>query len=220
MRKIQIIGLALVAMFAFGAIAASSALAAEEWVVDNVAAAGPVAVQTTGTVLLTDLNVPALKEAVTVTCQGILDGTVTTAGKDEITEVLNSAGTEKIGELGGKALLCNNEAKQCEHSTEVEVFVEKLNWTSQLTLSGTEWIDTTSTPAYEVICLILLIPNVDLCEGVVAAKLENDAGEMDVLASINAQNAATCTQSGGLTGDIEAAEGLIATTAGLSLAMN
>lgn len=81
MRKLQVIGLALVSVFAFCAFAASSA-SAHEWLVNGAAVpAGGVTVDSEGTLLLEDMS--GLAKEAAVVCLGTGLGLVLPAGKDE-----------------------------------------------------------------------------------------------------------------------------------------
>jgi hypothetical protein len=116
MKKIHVVGLAMFAVFAFGAIAASSAFAEDRWLIDEVAVSTLTSVQTSGTLLFTDLKAPIVGES-GIECSFTLDGTVGPAGEDEITEVLTLGGVawgkdNANSELEGAGALCTN-VKNC-----------------------------------------------------------------------------------------------------------
>jgi hypothetical protein len=97
MKKLQILGVALVAMFAFSAIVVASASAAvtfllAEWLVNGADAAGQ-NVEAVGTILLEDTGAFG---GAAMECSGILDGTVGADGLGVVSEVLNLAGTTVI----------------------------------------------------------------------------------------------------------------------------
>src|SRR5450759_4894241 len=100
MRKIQILGMALFAVFAFGAVAAASAFAASEWEVEGVKLTTTLPAETEGSLKLIKLVSTTNREIlVEVRCEGIFDGTVGPGSKDTINKVLNLA-MEEIGQLG------------------------------------------------------------------------------------------------------------------------
>jgi hypothetical protein len=177
MRKIHVLGLALFAVFAFSAVAAGSASALEElpvWLINNAAVLTLTSVTTTGKLVLTDLK--TLIGAVSVECEGTLDGTVGPNGEDETTEVLNKLG-EKIGtNLTGVALKDCKNVSNCVEGT-IEVWIDNLPFLTQLLLMliGTEIdildhaVGKTSEknlPGYEIRCEIISpkIIATDLCE--------------------------------------------------------
>ena len=176
MKKLQILSIALVAMFAFGVLVAGSASAAvttllAEWLVNGVAIpeGTNLASETTGELELTDLK--TLLGESTVKCSGILVGTVGFDGADTITEVLNLA-KELIGSLSsGTALVCT-EVKVCE---EPLVWPVNLPWNTLLELveQGGEvfFADLIlphaggGNPGWEVECMKTITKPVDECTG-------------------------------------------------------
>jgi hypothetical protein len=218
MRKIQIIGLALVAAFAVSAIAAASAFAAPEWLINGAAVTASTSVETKGSLNLTDTETAL--GSVTVKCEGTLDGSVGPTGTDEITEVLNTAGVAI--KLGGTALLCTS--SQCSGTP--EVWPENLPWKTQLELVGTVIRDhiftsTGGAPGYTSLCTIIL-PIEDTCTGLTSSLIENMPTESppDVLGIFNAESEhGSCTQ-GKSTSGVITGEGLITTLNGLALAVS
>jgi hypothetical protein len=87
MKKIQILGLALVAVFAFSVVAASVASAEitllAEWLINGAPVATLTSTEGTGKLILKDAKIGIAME-----CSGILDGSVGANGEDETTEVL------------------------------------------------------------------------------------------------------------------------------------
>jgi hypothetical protein len=142
MRKIQIIGLALVAIFAFSAIAAASAFAAPEWLFNGLTFTGKLAVLSAGTLLLEDLKGGLLLEAASVNCTGTNTGAVESSAAGEIAAIENIA--------------CTNE-KNCPNPSATPV---NLPWSTVLSLAGTPelLIDTATTTAgtkvvgWKVVC--------------------------------------------------------------------
>jgi hypothetical protein len=221
--------MALAAVFAFSAYAASSSFAVvPKWFVSGAEATGN-AVDSEGLLELSDTKAPIVGLS-TIHCEGILDGTVSTEGKDEVTEVLDLAEPTKakIGtELTGVALKCTAVAG-CETGTDIEVWVDNLTWHTQLEEAGGVVYDTLSgagaekEPGYEVLCLVFGVNVVDLCEGKLSGVVENMVGEGDILTTFTEAvetalgQLATCTLGGAETG-VVVGEGLTLTESGLSL---
>lgn len=188
MSKIRILGVALFAVFAFGAISATAAFAESEWLVEGkpiTTAEGALNAETVGE--LTLIRYSASKSATVLTevvCSGIFDGTIGPGATDKVTSVLTLAGVA-VGVLGGTALMCNVTKDEggltdCETGTaNALVWAENLPWTTAITLSGSTFLDTfTGTggqPAYEVECKALIgITGSELCEGPAVATLTNE----------------------------------------------
>lgn len=136
MKKLQILGLALVAICALGAVMASTGSATivtllAKWLFNTAEFTGNLAVESTGELLLEDTNaVLGVKAA--VLCSGILHGTVAGAnGEDEITELLSLTGTAiSLTALSGTALSCATE-ENCESP---KVWAVNLPWPTLLEL--------------------------------------------------------------------------------------
>jgi hypothetical protein len=126
MRKIQIIGLALVAIFAFSAIAAASAFAAPEWLFNGATFTGKLPVLSAGTLLLEDMKGGLFLEAADILCSGLDAGSVTAPASDEITEITEIKCTNESGCPGPSATPIN------------------LPWSTALSLA-TDIIDTATT---------------------------------------------------------------------------
>lgn len=161
MKKLQTVVLASFAVFAFGAILASSASAettlAAVWQKGGVNVAGALATTASGEIALEDTGAGA-----DILCSGILVGTVNAAGAGTITEVQNLKG-EAIT-LAGKLLSIANgdcvNVKTC--GAPAEVAPENLPWTTQLYLTeaGTFRNRITKTGGgefgYWVLCTVLI----------------------------------------------------------------
>jgi hypothetical protein len=143
MRKIQLLGLALIAVFSFGAIAASAAFALPEWLVEKAEVLATLSSESEGLFEMIQLTASGgSAKLVSVDCEGVLDGTigpVNAAGKgvDTITKVL-SLNMEEIGEsLSGLALECKvvqtaGSLTDCKLNTTALVWPENLPWTTEL----------------------------------------------------------------------------------------
>lgn len=197
MRKIQLFGVALVAVFALGAFAATAALAGEVsgstnafWLVKGVAIpdgeANGLAADSEGEIVLTHLMAAVVK------CSGLLEGTVYNevgGGFGLITKVWSlGTGQVEIG-LGGNALKCEAASGFCEKTTDVEVWPDNLPWLVTLwlmTLNSKEEAaesflillsaDPTNLPAYEVLCLVVGFVVEELCQGETSAVIALSAG--------------------------------------------
>jgi hypothetical protein len=226
MRNIKVLVMALAAVFAFSAVAASSSFAVvPKWFVSGVEATGN-PVDSEGLLELSDTKAPIVGLS-TIHCEGVLIGTVSTEGADLVTEVLT--GTVKVGtELSGTALKCTAVAG-CEPGTDIEVWVDNMPWHTQLELVNGVVYDTLfgsgaeKEPGYEVLCLVFGVNVVDLCEGKLSGVVENMVGESDVLTTFTEAvetalgQLAQCTLGGAESGVI-VGEGLtLSTEAGLSL---
>ncbi len=121
MRKVRLLGLAIVAVASFAAASASSALATTpEWLNNGAAIAAPVAVANKGTLKLADL-----KQKVELSCTGTGEGTVG-PGKEDVTTVLTATSCTNVG------------STSCPTPNAV---AQKLPWLTGLNTSGTSTID-------------------------------------------------------------------------------
>jgi hypothetical protein len=155
MKKIQIMLLALFAMGAVSAFAASSALATHEWL--NLAGAKV----TTATEELYDglfllhHKLPAILGGGSILfhCTGQFHGTVGPAGKDAITDVLGLSG--ELNSVHCEVLSSTNSI--CPGGELVTFGMRNLPWNTQLVLSGSETLDEilssgAGEPGYETTC--------------------------------------------------------------------
>jgi hypothetical protein len=214
MRKFYPIMLALVAVFAFGAVIASSASAEitllAEWLANSLAipAGTTLATEAKGSLLLEDTE--TIAGAASVLCPGIVIGKVGPNGEDETTEILNTA-EEKIGVLGALALLCETE-KLCAADTEaspIEVWPVGLPWLTRLFLmENGEILDLVTTDVanaagllavgYELLCLVLGLNTEDTCvSDDFEIAIANDADTLDasILSGAETTPLAECSQS-------------------------
>ena len=134
------VGVALIAVFAFSAMAVASVSSAAivtllaEWLLGAKAVEATLSVETVGELLLEDKKATlGIKAA--LLCSGILDGTIGPNGADEITELLTLAkvAVSKTA-LSGTALLCSGQ-EGCNTGTENdEVWAVNLPWKTTLEL--------------------------------------------------------------------------------------
>jgi hypothetical protein len=201
MKKIHVISLALVAIFAFSAVLAASASAETTllvvWTAKGTEITTEQATTTTGTILLADTKVPLLGE-VAVTCEGKLDGFVGANGTDLITEVLNSENIA-ILPLEGKGLLCETE-KNCETDAKspIELWPLNLPWvTLAYLMENGKILDLILNSTYHLKCLVLGVNAEDECSAAeTGLVIENGTG---IVLSPNGsitEPLANCTQGG------------------------
>jgi hypothetical protein len=194
MRKIHVL-LVAIAVFAFAAFTASSALAAHEWLSENESVTASLPVKITGELLLEETKVP-----LDILCSGTFVGTVLSnggLGTGEITEVLG-LGTEKVtkaNELNETTgfINCTYEATdQCEEpfgpGKPAKVFPIHLPWATELMLvvnskSEEEWVNLIKSggngqPGYEVLCKLIFIEAFGECTGETGALLLNEPSDV------------------------------------------
>jgi hypothetical protein len=206
MKRFQLLGLMLVAIFAIGVVAASAASAVTfllaEWLAAGAAITTAQATDQEGELELEDNNVLGLK--VVILCSGILDGTVSGNGTDEITKLLSLAGVDAGEPLVGPGVTCTNTgncggtplvwAKGLPWKTEAELMIDE---------PSTFFVDLILAGAYESQCTVLGTVVTDECTSPeVATELTNEAGGIvDVKFSDGFQELAglklgTCTIGG------------------------
>jgi hypothetical protein len=223
MKKIQVLGVALIALFAFGALTAMSASAATfllaEWLLNGnpIAAGASDLVEVVGELLLTDLK-GVLGSPAMVLCSGILVGTAEANSLDTVTEVLNLA-MEPIGSLpSGLALSCVAQ-EGCETNTNPSVYPLGLPWESEAELmedTTTFFADLLKTKAnggllgWEITnCLVLGTSNEDSCttkEGAAELKLNGTTllgSFAEAFTALAGLKNATCEKGGENAGVVE-----------------
>ncbi len=155
MRKIHIIGVALVALLAFSAVSVASASAVEWLNLKSEKLTKAENAKTPGTLELHNKKIPALEGGgeVTVTCKGSFIGTVGPGSADTVTEILGEKG--ESSPINCKVTASTNSI--CKNGTAVTVEPVNLPWTSKLKEVGTEVLDeatATSNPGYKVDCFV------------------------------------------------------------------
>jgi hypothetical protein len=160
MKKLHLLGVALVAVFAFAALTAASASAVTfllaEWLVGGLPITADLNVESTGEL---ELEETILGLKITVLCSGILDGTIGPNGLDVISELLRLDGTTVVSLVGlvAPALLCTN-VSNCPSP---EVWAVHLPWGSLVELmeEGTEVFfadlvlnSGAGNPGWEILC--------------------------------------------------------------------
>src|ERR1700735_4865429 len=170
------VGVALIAVFAFSAMAVASVASAAivtllaEWLLGAKAVETTLNVETTGELLLEDKKATLGIKAM-VLCSGILDGTIGPNGEDTITALLTLAKVAvPTTPLTGTALLCSGQ-EGCNTGTENdEIWAVKLPWTTLLELveeGGSSFfadlITATGGPGWYVQCATALGTADDTC---------------------------------------------------------
>ncbi|HEY5287012.1 MAG TPA: hypothetical protein VIJ50_07900 [Solirubrobacteraceae bacterium] len=191
MRKIKILGLAIVAVCVLGSIAVASASAAPEWLVGGAKMESSLLVESEGNLLLEDMTL-----GVDVTCSGKFIGTVGPGAKDLITEVLD---LENKNPLSCKASICEGEL--------VAVTPVNLPWETELlliTVGGKEiMVDMLlGSPGYSISCKTILGTTKDVCTGATASEEINVTGGVEGVFSENEEITApgTCEVGGAKSG--------------------
>jgi hypothetical protein len=233
MKKIHVLGVALVAVLALSVVGAVSASAATlQWLANGKAITSALASETTGSITLGSTNGLKIKIEAVVLCSGKFDGTVGPGGEDEITKVLNLSGVEVT--LAKPLTECEN-VKTCTSS---EVSPVNLPWLTRLELSGTEaapeFLDIIeqgaggAEPGWEVVCKTSLGTVTETCTAPTTdSVLTNDTGESDVLGVFptgSGRNTANCSVGGAGTGFLESSStdeaGLSVLTSGEALSVS
>jgi hypothetical protein len=131
MKRFQLMGVAMLALFAFGAVLAASASAVTfllaEWLVNGAAVTVELLTESPGTLVLRDTGLKAA-----VKCEGFLDGWVGPNSLDFVSEVLN-VGKEAISttNLTGLMLTCTS-VETCTGTS--EVWALNLGWETEVEL--------------------------------------------------------------------------------------
>jgi hypothetical protein len=232
MRKIQLLGLAVFAVFAFSAVAeASSAFALESmWLVKGAAALTKLLADSEGELQLTDLKTPIFGEA-SILCsflkEGFVGGDASGANPkwDEITSITGlNAATEPLW------IKCTFVVRGgCETTTPPEIMPVNLPWLTELllTLEGTEevylddLIGTGGNTGWVSRCLVLGANTEDECTSATRSANIDNTAESDVKAlfSETIGGLASCSQGGAESG-IVTGEMLILLANGEALAVS
>jgi hypothetical protein len=172
MRKnFRLLGVALVAVFAFGVLTAASASATvtfllAEWLWNSGPVTAELLVDVEGELLLEDKAL-----GTDILCSGVLDGWVNANGADLITEILTLSGVEvDVPLVANLALSCTNQAG-CENPL---LWADNLPWKTLLELmedpAGTNFFvilifseGANVGPGWDIECMGI-IPTSELCE--------------------------------------------------------
>lgn len=205
MLRIKILGLALVAVFMMGAVAASSAMAAHQWLINKSPIASRVKVHSLGLLLLEDSGT-----GTKLHCHGANDGYVGPGNVDLVLAITKELlGTnDKIPCTFDKAGLCNS-------GKPVTALALNLPWLTLITLIGGKVRDiiekdpsasVSGNPGWKVTCTNILggesIDECTLAEGNTA--LANSAAGVEAIFDAESPNA-NCTLGGAETGVVRGA---------------
>ncbi|HEY2631125.1 MAG TPA: hypothetical protein VGI26_01970 [Solirubrobacteraceae bacterium] len=183
MRKIHIVGLALVAMFAFFAVSVASA-SAVEWLIKNeaIAAATAVKSKSVGKLVLEDMGMSKIE------CEGTDAGTVGPGAVDSITAITATG--------------CVAVSGSCE--APVTAKAVGLPWATELVAGPRDKI-TTVAAGWAVECLVAGIFKIqDTCTGATSTGISNVAAGVDAaFDATSGETPATCTLTGKATGLVE-----------------
>jgi hypothetical protein len=218
MKKFQLLGLVLVAIFAFGAVSAVTASAVEfllaEWLVSGSPVSSVLLADVEGELALSE-TIPIINVKISALCSGTLDGTIGLTGEDTITELLTLGTTGTLVSstpLVEPGLLCTN----TENCPEPLAWADNLPWNTllELMVDGTEtfFVDLLTAASgnvgYHVVCMGSTGLE-DLCQSAEAgAKATNTAEGLDLEFS-EAFNAlagfklANCEKAGAEAGTVE-----------------
>jgi hypothetical protein len=211
MKKLHLIGLALVAVFAFGAFSVSSAFALEStWLVATVKPTITLAVDSTGKLLLEDTKGGIIGEAVAVECEGTNSGTVGPGPQDLLEAITVTKCVKQAGTCGEPSASPIN-----------------LPWLTSVELIGTKFYDDivteksgATTIGYNVICNKIVEDSCEVTLG--RAELRNiEGGTVNAIFSgtdVN-QPVATCTRTKAATGLVFGTVSLL-TVSGEALAVS
>lgn len=203
MKKIHMVGLALVAVLAFGAMSVASASAAEWLTLGGAALTKAEAATTKGSLLLHNKKIPALEGGgeLTVTCAGSFVGTVGPGAADTVTEVLGTKG--EVNEVACEVTASTNSI--CKAGQKVVVKPVHLPWTTKLITVGTEIFDeatATGNPGYGVTCVSIT----NTCTGLEESKFIKNLATGAEFSFIE-KNKATCSFGEGFISGTGVAEG-------------
>jgi hypothetical protein len=202
-KKIHVIWFALLAVFAFGAFSATSALAVPEILANGakIAAGVDLNLELEGELLLSDVSAPSILD---VECSGIFGGLVEAPGTlifiNEVLmldKTLLAAANEGVLNLGGTEINTGDDVECIEKANLCipPVLVVALNLPWDVDIELTEPPDTYRAnfleeagkqPEYYVDCKFTELGGIlveDVCDGLVEARLENDPITGDLLAA-------------------------------------
>jgi hypothetical protein len=161
MKKIQIVGLALVAVFAFGALLASAASAEPTLLAEWLILGSPVTVLTLYE-KSSGFRIGDTSNGSSLECSSSTVGSVGPNGEDELTEILSLGGTTVTL---SNPLLCESNAVCEKSATDVEVAPEDLPWHLLVFLmeSNGTFLDEWISGGYSSSCLVLGLRITDEC---------------------------------------------------------
>jgi hypothetical protein len=190
MRKFQLLGAALVAVFSFGVLASSASAVntflLAEWLLNGHPVVSELLVEISGELLLEDNKAPLIGKSM-VLCSGLFDGWVGPHSLDWISEVLTLGGVAVSNvDLSGTSLDCTAQTG-CETNTTVLVWPFGFPKETEVELLEGD----TPTPIFIVLifgnigyhiteCLVFGVPQEDLCVSEGAAGVNTAAAELSL----------------------------------------
>jgi len=195
-KNTHMLGAMVLAAFALCAVMASMASAAE-WLVDGAAITALQSTETIGELKLVAEGEPIIG-TVEVTCSGILDGTISPAGLDEVTELLSLTGTaiSKTG-LTGTSLPCTNTSK----CTTPEVWAVNLPYSSKLESTTDDDTSVAAGIGFEVKCKGIIGEPSDTCTQALGLATLEASGSV-LLGTTNEIKTSNCTTAGTAKGSL------------------
>jgi hypothetical protein len=204
MLRIKTLGLALVAVFMMGAVAASSAMATHQWLINGSPATSALKVHLLGLLLLADLK--AIGGEVKIHCHGSADGTIGPSNLDLILAI-----TKELLGTNDK-ITCSFDKKGACTSATATALAVNLPWLTLIKLVGTEVRDViekdpnggaTGNPGWKVTCGTALGEVTDECtlaEGNTGLKTVAGVG-VEAIFDVKSPKA-NCSQGGAGTGEV------------------
>jgi hypothetical protein len=213
MKKMQVLAVACLALFAFSVVVASASAVTfllAEWLINNTAVTGILLDEAAGELELKALNGGGFGVKSEVKCSGVFDGWIGEDGLDLNSELLSLSG-EVISstELSGKALSCTN-IKECTTPT---VWPDGLpmETLAELMEEGTEkfFVDLLFNAGWYVECTTIFGKIAELCSAAeTAVQLTNetngtvDATFSDTFQVLAGLKLANCTVGGTEQGEV------------------
>jgi hypothetical protein len=198
MRKIRFVVLALFAVFAFGALLATSAFAESKILFKNANIETKLAFEVTGALLLEDMAATGTPD---ILCNGSFDGLIEPGGTLAYVEEVLTEGKELLaGETGGNGKVndlieCTEDKAVCSNPVDIEA--SELPWHIEVQLDLSESLEIylahflslaeieellevgIGVPTWIVDCNSILGLVLDVCSGLSSARLFNSAtGEL------------------------------------------
>ncbi|HEU0250524.1 MAG TPA: hypothetical protein VFR48_07365 [Solirubrobacteraceae bacterium] len=214
MKKVSSTILVVVGLCLF-IVPSAAATETSLWLINEIKVTSPLSIELAGKLKLTDLKASILG-ASEVECTGTFDGAITTGGKGELTELLNTA-KEKISNipLSGLALECAS-VKGCEGTG--KMWPVGMPWKTQLETAGEteialDYASASPHLGFYVECTVLGIKAADECIQTLVSPTIEKGTAPDLLVVYSEESTAVCTLGGEGAGDI-LGEGTLAATAG------
>jgi hypothetical protein len=196
MLRIQMIGLALVAALFMSAVAAGSASAAHEWLINGASLGAPVKVHSLGLLLLEDSTAPG--GAVKIHCHGFDAGTVGPGALDLVTSI-----TRELLGTNDKIPCTFDKAGLCKSNVTPLALAVNLPWHTEITLINGKvrdmiMSDGNGNPGWLVLCTnIIGGESHDICtRSLISTALANVAGGVQATFDAESGNA-DCSLNGG-----------------------